>query len=175
MSRAVVAGERWAFTRAAGSAGLATSANTIIIEPRSSLGSVSLTLQFDLDRDVDSAARDVQAAINAAAGDLPPNLPTRPNFRKVNPADAPILILSLTSKTLQLAQVYDAANTILAQKIAQVQGVGQVFVGGGQNPAVRVQVDPAVLAGLGLGLEEAIDCSFGGKVVPLASRCSVRK
>jgi hydrophobe/amphiphile efflux-1 (HAE1) family protein len=120
----------------------------------SSLGSVSLTLQFDLDRDVDSAARDVQAAINAAAGDLPPNLPTRPNFRKVNPADAPILILSLTSKTLRLAQVYDAANTILAQKIAQVQGVGQVFVGGGQNPAVRVQVDPAVLAGLGLGLED---------------------
>jgi len=120
----------------------------------SSLGSVSLTLQFDLDRDVDSAARDVQAAINAAAGDLPPNLPTRPNFRKVNPADAPILILSLTSKTLQLSQVYDAANTILAQKIAQVQGVGQVFVGGGQNPAVRVQVDPAVLAGLGLGMED---------------------
>jgi hydrophobe/amphiphile efflux-1 (HAE1) family protein len=120
----------------------------------SSLGSVSLTLQFDLDRDVDSAARDVQAAINAAAGDLPPNLPTRPNFRKVNPADAPILILSLTSKTLRLAQVYDAANTILAQKIAQVQGVGQVFVGGGQNPAVRVQVDPAVLAGLGLGMED---------------------
>jgi multidrug efflux pump len=120
----------------------------------SSLGSVSLTLQFDLDRDVDSAARDVQAAINAAAGDLPPNLPTRPNFRKVNPADAPILILSLTSKTLPLAKVYDAANTILAQKIAQVQGVGQVFVGGGQNPAVRVQVDPAVLAGLGLGMED---------------------
>jgi hydrophobe/amphiphile efflux-1 (HAE1) family protein len=120
----------------------------------SSLGSVSLTLQFDLDRDVDSAARDVQAAINAAAGDLPPNLPSRPNFRKVNPADAPILILSLTSKTLRPAQVYDAANTILAQKIAQVQGVGQVFVGGGQNPAVRVQVDPATLAGLGLGMED---------------------
>jgi len=111
-------------------------------------------LQFDLDRDVDSAARDVQAAINAAAGDLPANLPTRPNFRKVNPADAPILILSLMSKTLPLAQVYDAANTILAQKISQVEGVGQVFVGGGQNPAVRVQVDPAVLAGLGLGLED---------------------
>jgi multidrug efflux pump len=120
----------------------------------SSLGSVSLTLQFDLDRDVDAAARDVQAAINAAAGDLPPNLPTRPNFRKVNPADAPILILSLMSNTLPLAQVYDAANTILAQKISQVEGVGQVFVGGGQNPAVRVQVDPAVLAGLGLGLED---------------------
>ena len=120
----------------------------------SSLGSVSLTLQFDLDRDVDSAARDVQAAINAAAGDLPPNLPTRPNFRKVNPADAPILILSLMSNTLPLAQVYDAANTILAQKISQIEGVGQVFVGGGQNPAVRVQVDPTVLAGLGLGLED---------------------
>ena len=119
----------------------------------SSLGQASITLQFDLDRDVDAAARDVQAAINAAAGDLPPNLPTRPNFRKVNPADAPILILSLTSDTVPLAQVYDAANAVLAQKISQVDGVGQVFVGGGQQPAVRVQVDPAALAGLGLGLE----------------------
>ena len=119
----------------------------------SSLGQTSITLQFDLDRDVDAAARDVQAAINAAAGDLPANLPTRPNFRKVNPADAPILILSLTSDTVPLAQVYDAANAVLAQKISQVNGVGQVFVGGGQQPAVRVQVDPAALAGLGLGLE----------------------
>ncbi len=120
----------------------------------SSLGQTNLTLQFDLDRDVDAAARDVQAAINAAAGDLPANLPTRPNYRKVNPSDAPILILSLGSDTLPLAQVYDAANAILAQKISQVDGVGQVFVGGGQQPAVRVQVDPVALAGAGIGMED---------------------
>jgi hydrophobe/amphiphile efflux-1 (HAE1) family protein len=120
----------------------------------SSLGSTSLTLQFDLDRDVDSAARDVQAAINAAAGDLPANLPVRPSYRKVNPADAPILILSARSGALPLSQVYDTVNTVLAQKIAQVPGVGQVFVGGAQQPAVRVQVDPAALAGAGLGLED---------------------
>jgi len=120
----------------------------------SSLGSTSLTLQFDLDRDVDAAARDVQAAINAAGGDLPQNLPTRPNYRKVNPADAPILIVSLRSKTLPLGQVFDVANTVLAQKISQVTGVGQVFVGGGQQPAVRVSVDPIALAGVGLGMTD---------------------
>jgi hydrophobe/amphiphile efflux-1 (HAE1) family protein len=120
----------------------------------SSLGQVGLTLQFNLDRDVDSAARDVQAAINAAGGDLPQNLPQRPRFGKVNPADAPILILSLRSDTLPLAQVFEAANAILAQKVAQVEGVGQVFVGGGQQPAVRVQVDPTTLAGVGLSLED---------------------
>ena len=120
----------------------------------SSLGAVGITLQFDLDRDVDSAGRDVQAAINAAMGDLPPNLPSRPGYRKVNPSDAPILILSLTSTTLPLSRIYDVTNSILAQKISQVPGVGQVFVGGGQTPAVRVQVDPAALAGLGIGLED---------------------
>jgi hydrophobe/amphiphile efflux-1 (HAE1) family protein len=130
----------------------------------SSLGSTSLTLQFDLDRDVDAAARDVQAAINAAAGDLPTALPTRPNYRKVNPADAPILILSLRSVTLPLGQVFDSANTVLAQKIAQVSGVGQVFVGGGQQPAVRVQVDPDALAGLGLGLEDVRSVLSGSTV-----------
>ena len=124
------------------------------ITSTSSLGQASLTLQFDLDREVDAAARDVQAAINAAGGDLPANLPSRPNFRKVNPADAPILILSLRSDTVPLGQVFDAANTILAQKMSQVDGVGQVFVGGGQQPAVRVQVDPDALAGLGLSLED---------------------
>jgi hydrophobe/amphiphile efflux-1 (HAE1) family protein len=118
------------------------------------LGSTTLTLQFDLDRDVDAAARDVQAAINAAAGDLPANLPTRPRYRKVNPADAPILILSVTSETLPLSEVFETANAVLAQKISQVDGVGQVFVGGGQQPAVRVQVDPRALAGAGLGLED---------------------
>jgi hydrophobe/amphiphile efflux-1 (HAE1) family protein len=124
------------------------------ITSTSSLGQTQITLQFDLDRDVDAAGRDVQAAINAAAGDLPQNLPTRPNFRKVNPADAPILILAVSSETLPLSQVFDTANAILAQKIAQVEGVGQVFVGGGQQPAVRVQVDPAALAGVGLSLED---------------------
>jgi hydrophobe/amphiphile efflux-1 (HAE1) family protein len=118
------------------------------------IGSSNITLQFDLDRDVEAAARDVQAAINAAGGDLPANLPSRPNYRKVNPADAPILILSLTSKTLPLSQLFDSANTVLAQKISQVQGVGQVTVGGGQAPAVRVQADPAALSGLGLGMED---------------------
>ena len=124
------------------------------ITSASTLGSTQLTLQFDLDRDVDSAARDVQAAMNAAAGDLPPNLPNRPNYRKANPADAPILIVALTSKTLPMAQVFDTANTILAQKISQVSGVGQVTVGGGQQPAVRVSVDPSALAGVGLSMED---------------------
>ncbi len=116
----------------------------------STLGSTQITLQFDLDRNVDAAARDVQAAIAAAGGELPPNLPLKPTYKKANPADSPILILALTSQTLPLAKVFDAANNILAQKISQVPGVGQVFVGGGQQPAVRVQVDPAGLANMGL-------------------------
>ncbi len=124
------------------------------ITSASSLGQSSLTLQFDIDRDVDSAARDVQAAINAAGGDLPAGLPNRPNYRKVNPADNPILIVALSSKTLQLPQVFDTANTILAQKISQVPGVGQVSVAGAQQPAVRVSVDPVALAGVGLSLED---------------------
>jgi hydrophobe/amphiphile efflux-1 (HAE1) family protein len=133
------------FGRIAGLAEM-TSTNT--------LGATSITLQFDLDRDVDSAARDVQAAINAAGGELPPNLPLRPTYRKVNPADAPILIIAVRSATLPLSQVFDAASTIMAQKISQVPGVGQVFVGGGQQPAVRVQVDPEQLADTGLALED---------------------
>ncbi|MFO0600185.1 MAG: multidrug efflux RND transporter permease subunit [Myxococcaceae bacterium] len=120
----------------------------------SSLGSTSITLQFDLDRDVESAARDVQAAINAASAELPTNLPLRPNYRKVNPADTPVLVLSVKSKTIALPQLFDVANNVLAQKIAQVPGVGQVFVGGSQQPAVRVQADPAALAGVGLSLED---------------------
>jgi hydrophobe/amphiphile efflux-1 (HAE1) family protein len=134
------------------------------ITSASSLGQTSLTLQFDLDRDVDAAARDVQAAINAAGGDLPGNLPTRPKFSKVNPSDAPILILSLSSETLPLSQVFDTATSILAQKISQVSGVGQVFVGGGQQPAVRVQVDPEALAGLGLGLSDVRALLVGSTV-----------
>ena len=120
----------------------------------SSLGSTSITLQFDLDRDQDSAGRDVQAAINAAAADLPTNLPFRPNYRKVNPTDTPIMILALTSATLPLPQVFDAADTVLAQRISQMEGVGQVFVGGGQQPAVRVQVDPEAAAGVNLTLAD---------------------
>ncbi len=118
------------------------------------LGSTQITLQFDLDRDVDAAGRDVQAAINAASGDLPTNLPSLPFFKKVNPADSPILILGLTSKTIPLGQVFDQANTVFAQKISQISGVGQVFVGGGQQPAVRIEVDPERLAGLGMGMED---------------------
>jgi multidrug efflux pump len=124
------------------------------ITSQSSLGTTNVTVQFDMDRDIEGAARDIQAAINAAGGDLPANLPSRPNYRKANPSDAPILIISLRSKSLPLPSVFEAANTVLAQKLAQVPGVGQVGVGGGVQPAVRVQVDPAALAGLGIGLED---------------------
>ncbi len=120
----------------------------------STLGSTNLTLQFDLSRSIDDAARDVQAGINAASGDLPANLPARPIYRKVNPSDAPILILALTSEALPIGHLYDLASSILAQRISQVDGVGQVYVGGGQVPAVRVQVDPQALAGAGLTLED---------------------
>jgi multidrug efflux pump len=120
----------------------------------SNLGSTSITMQFDLSRNIDAAARDVQAAINAAAGQLPANLPTRPNWRKVNPADAPVMILSITSDTYDKARMYDAAASILQQKLAQVEGVGQVTVGGGALPAVRVEVNPMLLNGLGLGLAD---------------------
>ncbi len=120
----------------------------------SSLGSAGITLQFDLSRDIDAAGRDVQAAINAAAGQLPTNLPSKPNWRKVNPADAPILILSLTSNVYDKARMYDTATSILAQKLAQVDGVGQVTVGGGANPAVRVDVNPTRLNNMGLSLED---------------------
>jgi hydrophobe/amphiphile efflux-1 (HAE1) family protein len=124
------------------------------ITSSSTLGSSNITLQFDLNRDVGGAARDVQGAINAAGADLPANMPSRPNYRKVNPADAPILVISVTSEILPLSAVFDAANTVLAQKISQLDGVGQVFVGGGQQPAVRVQVDPTALAAMGMGVQD---------------------
>ena len=120
----------------------------------SSMGSTRITLQFDLDRDIDGAARDVQAAINAASSLLPLNMPARPNYRKVNPADSPILILALTSKTLSRGQLYDAASTILAQKLAQLSGVGQITMGGSSMPAVRVELNPSALAKYNINLEE---------------------
>ncbi|MGD1095176.1 MAG: multidrug efflux RND transporter permease subunit [Bryobacteraceae bacterium] len=120
----------------------------------SSLGATSITLQFDLNRNIDAAARDVQAAINAARGQLPANLPQNPNWRKVNPADVPILMLGLTSDTTQPGPIYDVASTILQQKIAQVRGVGQVGIGGGALPGVRIDVNPTQLNNFGLGLED---------------------
>ncbi len=119
----------------------------------SGLGSVNISLQFDLNRDVNGAARDVQAAINAARSQLPANLPSNPNYRKINPSDSPIMILALTSNTLPIGQLYDAADSIIAQKISQVPGVGQVQIGGSSQPAVRLEVNPAMLASYGIGLD----------------------
>jgi multidrug efflux pump len=116
-------------------------------------GSTSITLQFELNRDINGAARDVQAAINAARGFLPANLPANPTYRKVNPSDAPILILALTSDTKTTSQMYDAASSILQQKLSQVEGVGQVFVGGSSLPAVRIDLNPMALSKYGISLE----------------------
>jgi multidrug efflux pump len=119
----------------------------------SSLGSANVTMQFDINRNIDAAARDVQAAINAARSQLPSYLPQNPSYRKANPAEAPILILTLTSDVISKAQMYDLADSILAQKMAQIQGVGQVFVGGSSSPAVRVELNPMQLANNDIGLE----------------------
>jgi multidrug efflux pump len=118
----------------------------------SSLGSTSITLQFDLNRDIDGAARDVQAAINAARTYLPANLPGNPTYRKVNPADAPIMIIGLTSNIYEQSKLYDEASTVMQQKLSQIQGVGQVVVGGGALPSVRVEVNPTQLNSYGLTL-----------------------
>ncbi len=120
----------------------------------SNLGTTSITLQFDLNRNIDGAARDVQAAINAARSYLPTNLPSNPTYRKVNPADAPILILALTSNVYDRGKLYDAASTIMQQRLSQIQGVGQVNVGGSSLPAVRVDVNPTQLNSFGLGLQD---------------------
>ncbi|MDR3371334.1 efflux RND transporter permease subunit [Rhodoferax sp.] len=123
------------------------------ITSSSSLGNTRVTLQFDLNRDIDGAARDVQAGINAARALLPTGMPSNPSYRKVNPADAPIMIIALTSKTLTRGQMYDAASTVLAQRLSQVDGIGQVTVGGGALPAVRIDLDPNQLAANGIALE----------------------
>src|SRR5579864_6825555 len=120
----------------------------------STVGGVRITLQFGLNRDINGAARDVQAAINAARVDLPTSLRSNPTYRKVNPADAPILILTLTSDTLTRGELYDAASTVLAQKLSQVDGIGEVVVGGGSLPAVRVELIPQALYKYGVGLED---------------------
>ena len=118
------------------------------------LGTTAVTIQFDLNRNIDGAANDVQAAINAASGQLPKNLPSPPTYRKVNPADSPILLLSATSDTLPLTTVSDAVDAQLAQQISQISGVAQVTIGGQQKPSIRVQVDPAKLVAKGLSLED---------------------
>ncbi|MGO9396428.1 MAG: efflux RND transporter permease subunit [Xanthobacteraceae bacterium] len=121
---------------------------------QSGIGQARITLQFDVSRDIDGAARDVQAAINAARADLPTNLPSNPTYRKVNPADAPILILALTSKTMTQGQMYDAASNILAQRLSQLSGIGNVIIGGSTLPAVRVDLNPQALYNYGIGLED---------------------
>src|ERR1700723_3175241 len=121
----------------------------------SSLGNTNVTLQFDLSRNIDAAARDVQAAINAAAGQLPANLPSLPSYKKVNPADAPILILALTSDAVRPGLMYDAADSILEQKLSQIEGVGQVTVGGSALPGGRVELNPSQMSNLGVSLEDA--------------------
>src|SRR6202453_2594350 len=120
----------------------------------SSVGSVRIVLQFGLDRDINGAARDVQAAINAARADLPTSLRSNPTYRKVNPADAPILILAMTSKTLTQGQMYDAASNVFQQQLSQITGIGQVIIGGSALPAVRAELNPQALYKYGIGLED---------------------
>jgi multidrug efflux pump subunit AcrB len=120
----------------------------------SSFGQTTITLQFDLNRNIDAAAQDVQAAINAASGQLSKHLPNPPIFRKVNPADSPILLVAVTSDNHTITETSDYADTILAQQISQISGVAQVLILGEQKPAVRVQIDPLKLASVGLGLED---------------------
>ena len=143
MASSVAAPLERQFTRIAGVTEMTSS---------STIGGTNVTLQFELSRDIDGAARDVQAAINAARADLPSNLPTVPRYSKVNPADGPILILALTSELVSRGQMYDAASSILQQKLSQVEGVGQVAVGGGSLPAIRVDLNPTALNKYGIGL-----------------------
>jgi len=158
------------------------------ITSSSSVGQARITLQFGLDRNIDGAARDVQAAINAARADLPASLKSNPTYRKVNPADAPVLILALTSDTLSQGQLYDSAATVLQQKLSQVQGIGQVTIGGSSLPAVRVEINPNALFKYGIGLEDVRaalasananapkgDMEFGGKRYQLYTNDQARE
>src|SRR6266704_4180585 len=145
MASAVTTPLERSFGRIAGITEMTSNSNT---------GSSQITMQFDLDRSIDAAARDVQAAINAARGQLPANLPSNPFYRKTNPADSPVLILALTSEVVDRGRMYDIASSILQQKLSQVQGVGRVIVGGGALPAIRIDVNPTVLESYGLSLED---------------------
>ena len=129
-------------------------AGLTLMTSSSALGSTNITMQFDLNRSIDAAAQDVQAAINAAAGSLPNNLPSPPTYRKINPADSPILVIKVNSSVLPITVVSDYADNILAQQISQISGVGLVFIGGAQKPAMRIQIDPTKVASLGIGLED---------------------
>src|SRR4029079_17586517 len=133
---------------------LATIAGVTEITSVSSLGQTSIIVQFDLSRSIEGAARDVQAAINASLVDLPSDLPSIPSFRKTNPAAAPVLILALTSKTVAPSAIYDAADTVVAQRIAQVGGVADVTVNGAEQPAIRVRINPAALATTGVSYDD---------------------
>src|ERR1700752_4901528 len=134
---------------------LATIAGVTEITSVSSLGQTSITVQFDLARKIEGAARDVQAAINASLTDLPSDLPSIPSFRKFNPAASPVLILALTSKTISPSAIYDAADTVVAQSIAHVLGVAGVTVSGAEQPAVRGRVNPGAIASAGISLKQA--------------------
>jgi multidrug efflux pump len=136
---------------------------------QSTLGQTSVTLQFDLSRSIDAAARDVESAINAARSNLPADLPINPTYRKVNPADAPIMIIALTSDKLPPSALYDAASTILEQRLSQIGGVGQVQVGGSSAPAVRINVNPTQLSAYKLGLENVRAAIAAQKVGPQKS------
>ncbi|HTV23409.1 MAG TPA: efflux RND transporter permease subunit, partial [Polyangiaceae bacterium] len=133
---------------------LGTIAGVSEMTSQSGIGSAQITLQFDLSRNVDGAARDVQAAINAARADLPATLRSNPTYKKINPADAPVMILALTSKTRSSAEIYDAVSNVIQQSLAQVEGVGDVELGGGSLPAVRIDVNPLALARYGIALED---------------------
>src|SRR2546429_8717350 len=124
------------------------------ITSTSSLGTTSIQLQFSIGRDIDRAARDVQAAINASMADLPSDLPSLPRFRKANPAAAPVFVLALTSKTLTTSSMYDAADTVIAQRISQVPGVGEVTVSGADQPAVRIALNPVALSNAGIATDD---------------------
>src|SRR5262249_27220248 len=133
---------------------LATIAGVTEITSSSSLGTSNIAIQFDLHRNIDGAARDVQAALNAAVTDLPVDLPTLPTFRKANPNAIPVLILALTSKTIRPSVIFDAADTVIVQRISRLSGVGEVTVSGADQPAIRIRVDPGRVAAAGIAFED---------------------
>ena len=135
------------------------------LNSNSSQGATQIWLEFDLDRDLDSAARDVQAALNAARGQLPAGMPGMPTYRKISPSQAPIMALALSSPNLSPSALYDAASTILAQKLSQIRGVGQVGIDGASLPAVRIQLNPGSLAHYGIALDEVRNAIANANVV----------